>query len=59
LEQVEHSEGIEYVLTVENLREVTGHYDHTIFLKTDSDKQSSLNIHVEGYIQDHQPQKTK
>ena len=58
LEQVEHPEGTEYVLTVENIREVTGHYDHTISLKTDSNIQPSLNIHVKGYIQDHQPQKT-
>ena len=59
LEQVEGSMGIEYVLTVENLKKDTGNYSDTISLKTDNNLQPSINIHVRGYIMDDQPPKTK
>ncbi len=57
LKQVELAEGIEYVLTVENLKKVIGNYYNTISLKTDSKIQPSINIRVNGYIQDNQPTK--
>ena len=55
LAPVQRSEGIEYLLTVENLRKVTGNYYNTITIKTDSNIQPSINIRVKGYILDHQP----
>jgi len=57
LKQVELAEGIEYVLTVENLKKEIGNYYNTISLKTDSKTQPSINIRVNGYIQDNQPTK--
>ncbi len=58
-EQVKRADGIEYVLTVENLKKDTGNYVDTISLTTDSKARPSINIHVRGYIQDHQPQKVE
>lgn len=55
LDQVERSQGLEYVLTVENLKKTAGNYHQTISLKTDSNIQPSINIRVRGYIQEHQP----
>jgi hypothetical protein len=57
LEQVEHANGTEYVLTVENLKNDAGNYVETISLKTDSNTQPLINIHVRGYIREQQPQK--
>ena len=55
LEQVKLAGGIEYVLTVVNLKNVVGNYYNTISLKTDSKIQPSINIRVNGYIQYNQP----
>jgi hypothetical protein len=59
IEQVERSEGIEYVLTVENLKKEKGNYYNIISLKTDSKIQPLINIRVNGYILDNQPIKKK
>lgn len=59
IEEVELSEGMEYVLTVENLKKETGSYHATISLKTDSKIQSTIQIRVNGYIQNKQPLKIK
>ena len=54
IEQVERSEGIEYVLTVENLKKEKGNYYDIISLKTDSNIQPLIHIRVDGYIIDNQ-----
>ena len=59
IEEVKLSEGMEYVLTVENLKKEAGNYHATISLKTDSKIQSTIDIRVNGYIRDKQPTKNK
>jgi hypothetical protein len=52
LEKNKSSEKIEYVLTVENLKNDTGRYFDTIKLTTDSKIRPEIKIYVYGYISD-------
>ena len=50
LEKNNSSENMEYVLTVENLKNDTGRYFDTIKLTTDSKIRPEIKIYVYGYI---------
>ena len=50
LEKNKSSETMEYVLTVENLKNDAGRYFDTIKLKTDSKIRPEIKIYVYGYI---------
>jgi len=52
LEKNKSSENMEYVLTVENLKNDTGRYFDTIKLTTDSKIRPEIKIYVYGYISD-------
>jgi hypothetical protein len=55
LEEHKLSKGIEYVLTVENLKKDKGRYYDNISLKTDSKIRPMIRIRVNGTIRDRQP----
>ena len=57
LEEHKLSKGLEYVLTVENLKKDKGRYYDQISLKTDSKIRPLIRIRVNGYIRDRQPNK--
>ncbi len=52
LEKNKSSENMEYVLTVENLKNDKGRYFDTIKLTTDSKIRPEIKIYVYGYISD-------
>ena len=55
LEEHKLSKGMEYVLTVENLKKDKGRYSDNISLKTDSEIRPLIRISVNGSIRDKQP----
>ena len=55
LEEHKLSKGMEYVLTVENLKKDEGRYIDNISLKTDSKIRPLIRINVNGSIRDRQP----
>lgn len=55
LEEHKLSKGMEYVLTVENLKKDRGSYSDNISLETDSKIRPLIRIRVNGSIRDRQP----
>ena len=55
LEEHKLSKGMEYALTVENLKKDKGRYSDNISLKTDSEIRPLIRISVNGSIRDKQP----
>lgn len=55
LEEHKLSKGMEYVLTVENLKKDEGRYIDNISLETDSKIRPRIRISVNGFIRDRKP----